>query len=54
MRGGVHEPYSQNARNNKYDVAKYASTEEFSKVESGLSSFPAFIKEEIVFVQQRR
>jgi hypothetical protein len=51
---GAHDSYTQNARNNKYDVAKYAAREEFAKVESGVSNYPAFVKEELVFIQSRR
>ena len=50
---GAHDPHVQNARNNKYDVAKYVSKGETCKVENGVSSYPAFIKEELVFVQKR-
>jgi len=51
----VNSSFSQNARNNKYDVSKYASKVDFSKIDTAvdesITNYPAFVKEEVVIIQ---
>lgn len=52
--------FLQKARNNKYDVSKYAASTkiDIAKLEAvvndGVTNYPAYIKEEIVIIQPIR